>query len=139
MPDDREVVRDEQVREVELLLQLLEQVDDLRLDRDVERGDRLVRDDEVGVERERAGEPDPLALAAGELVRIAARGVGRQADDLEQLADALVASRRVASPWIRSGSPTMRPTLWRGLSDAYGSWKTICMRRRIGRSSPSPS
>ena len=28
------------------------------------------------------------------------------------------ASRRFARPWVRSGSPTMRPTLWRGLSDA---------------------
>ena len=69
------------------LLQLLEQVDDLRLDRDVERRDRLVADDEVRVERERAREADALALAAGELVRVARRRVGGQADDLEQLAD----------------------------------------------------
>ena len=77
VPDDREVVRDEQVREVELVLQRLEQVDDLRLDRDVERGDRLVRDDEVRVDGERAGDADPLALAAGELVRVARRRVTR--------------------------------------------------------------
>ena len=87
MPDDREVVRDEQIREVELLLQLLEQVDDLRLDRDVERGDGLVGDDEVRVDRDRAGEADALALSAGELVRVTARRVGGQADDLEQVAD----------------------------------------------------
>ena len=36
------------MREAEPLLQVGEQVDDLRLDRDVERGDRLVGDDEVG-------------------------------------------------------------------------------------------
>ena len=46
---DREVVRDEEVGEVELRLERLEQVEDLRLDRDVERGDRLVGDDEVGL------------------------------------------------------------------------------------------
>ena len=43
----REVVGDEQVGEAELLLQVFEQVDDLRLDRDVERRDRLVADDQL--------------------------------------------------------------------------------------------
>src|SRR5215207_10309249 len=39
MPDDAEVVRDEEHREIELAAQAQEQVDDLRLDRNVERGD----------------------------------------------------------------------------------------------------
>ena len=52
---------------------LQEQVDDLRLDRHVERGDRLVADQHVGLHRERARDRDALALAAGELVREAAR------------------------------------------------------------------
>ena len=51
------------------MLQRGEQVDDLRLDRDVERRHRLVGDDEVGVDRERARDADALALAARELVR----------------------------------------------------------------------
>ena len=38
-------MRDEEVREVKLLLQVFEQVDDLRLNRYVERGDGLVADD----------------------------------------------------------------------------------------------
>src|SRR5262245_31087487 len=87
MADDGEVVGDEEVREPEVLLKLLEQVDHLCLNRDVERRDRLVGDDEVGIDRERAGEPDPLALAARELVRVPSRGVGRQANRLQQLAD----------------------------------------------------
>src|SRR5262249_15120480 len=45
--DDREVVRNEDVGQAELLLQLLKQVDDLRLDRHVERRYRLVADDEL--------------------------------------------------------------------------------------------
>jgi hypothetical protein len=101
VPHDREVVRDEQIGELELLLQLLEQIDDLRLDGDVERGDRLVRDDEVRVERERSRETDPLALAAGELVWVTAGSVLRQADDLEQVADpagGLAAVREAMSP-----------------------------------------
>src|SRR5712692_1770338 len=61
---DREVVRYEEVSEVELALQLLEQVDDLRLDRNVKGGDRLVTDDEGGVDRQRARDSDALPLAA---------------------------------------------------------------------------
>ena len=100
-------------------LERLEQVEDLRLDRDVERGDRLVGDDQVRIDRERAGDADPLALAAGELVRVARRRIGRQADDLEQLAHAPVGVAPAdASPCARIGSPTMRPTECRGLSDA---------------------
>ena len=45
--------------------------DDLRLDRHVERGDRLVGDDQLRVHRQRAGDADTLALASGELVRVA--------------------------------------------------------------------
>ena len=66
---DAEVVGDEHVAQPELVLQLVEQVDHLRLDRDVERRDRLVEQDQLRVDRERARDPDALALAAGELVR----------------------------------------------------------------------
>ena len=73
------------------LLQLDEEVQHLRLDRDVERGHRLVRDDELRIEDEGAREADPLALAAAELVRIAPGGLGAEADALEQLDHDLVA------------------------------------------------
>ena len=59
---------DEQVREPEPVLQVLEQVDDAGLDRHVERRHRLVEHDQRRVERQRAGDADALALAAGELV-----------------------------------------------------------------------
>src|SRR5437763_610157 len=36
---------------------------------------------------------------------------------------------------MRSGSESISPTRLRGLSDAYGSWNTICSSRRTGRSS----
>ena len=67
--DDAEIVGDEEIRQLELVLELLEQVDHLRLDRDVERRHRLVGDDQLRPQRERARDADPLALAAGELVR----------------------------------------------------------------------
>ena len=46
--------------------------EDLRLHGDVERGGRLVGDQQVGLVGERHGDHDALALAAGQLVRIAA-------------------------------------------------------------------
>jgi len=62
--DHRQAVRDEQIGKAQLLLQVLKQVNDLGLDRDVERGDGLVANYEAWIERQRAGYSDPLALAA---------------------------------------------------------------------------
>ena len=83
-----EVVRDEDVGEPEVALQVLEQVEDLRLHGDVERGDRLVADDQLRVDSECAGDADPLPLPAGELVREAVVVLRVQPDDVEQLLDA---------------------------------------------------
>ena len=77
MPHHREVVRDEEVGEAELVLQVVEQVHHLGLDRDVERRDRLVGTISCGLERERARHADALALPAGELVRVAVESLGR--------------------------------------------------------------
>ena len=85
---DGEVVRDEQVGQPELVLEVLEKVEDLRLDRDVERRHGLVADDELRVQRERPRDPDPLPLAAGELVRVAVDEARVEADDVEELAHA---------------------------------------------------
>ena len=52
--DDAHVVRDEQVRGVCARLQVAEQVEDRGLNRHVERGDRLVTDDQVGFAQMRA-------------------------------------------------------------------------------------
>ena len=70
----------------------------LRLRRDVEGGRRLVGDEELRLERERDRDHHPLALAAGEFVRIGAgepRRVG-QADLVEQR-DARAGIRSAAS------------------------------------------
>src|ERR687894_515521 len=69
--DHREGVGDEDVGEVELLLQVLQEVYDLGLDRDVQRAHRLVADDQPGVQGYGPRHPDPLPLSAGELVRVA--------------------------------------------------------------------
>ena len=71
-------------------LDVLQQVDDLRLHGNVERGHRLVADDEVGFGGKRAGDADALALPAGELVRPAVDGVARQPHLVHQRGDARV-------------------------------------------------
>ena len=71
VPHDAEVVRDEEVGEPELLLQVGQQVQHLGLDRDVERRDRLVGDEQLRRQHQGAGDGDALALAAGEHVRVA--------------------------------------------------------------------
>ena len=87
------VVRDEDVREAELPLQILEQVDDLRLDGDVEGGHGLVADDQLGMQRERPSHTDTLPLPTGELRGKAVEVFGIQADDLHQLLHPALAFR----------------------------------------------
>src|SRR5581483_4109195 len=67
----RHVVRDEQVGDAKLGLQLLKQVEDARLNRDVERGDTLIGHDDLGRDGKRPRNADALPLAAGEFVGMA--------------------------------------------------------------------
>ena len=83
--DQREVVGDEEVGEIALLLQVAHEVEHLRPHRHVERGDRLVGHDEVGLEGERAGDGDALELATRELGGVALDHVAAHADPLEEL------------------------------------------------------
>ena len=104
--DHAEVVADEQVGEVERLAQLDEQVQHLRLDRHVERRDRLVADQELRLHGERARDADARALPARELVRKAAhqrrieadavRAASRRSRLLLAAGDEAVRDRRLA-------------------------------------------
>ncbi len=83
---DVEIVADEQIGKPETVLQIHQQVQDLGLDRLVQRGDRLVEDDQPRAQRQCARDVDALALTARELVRIAAGELdGGGADGIEQL------------------------------------------------------
>ena len=85
LADDAEVVGDEQHGHAHLALQLLQQLEDLRLDGHVERRRRLVGDQQVGLVGERHGDHDALALAARQLVREGIEPLFRIADaDLVQ-------------------------------------------------------
>ena len=89
--DDAHVVRDDDHRHLVFLAQALEQVEDLGLDRHVERGRRLVGDQQLRVAGERDGDHHALAHAAGELVRIVVEASCsvRNTDLLEELDRAL--------------------------------------------------
>ena len=95
-PHDVEIVRDEQIAHPERLLEVLQQIEHDRLHRDVERRGRLVEDDEIGLERDRARDADAGLLAAGELVRKAVEKFDRQADLTRQFLAAR--ADRVAAP-----------------------------------------
>ena len=109
----------------------LHQVEDLRLDGDVEGGGRLVGDQQLRLARERQGDHHPLPHAAGELVRI----LGGPALGLRDLHQLQHLHRALASPSARPSfwcscthSAICRPTLSTGLSEVIGSWKIIEMR-----------
>ena len=65
--DDVEVVTDEDHREAEALAEVEEEVENLRLDRDVEGTHRLVGDEHPWLGRERARDANPLPLPAREV------------------------------------------------------------------------
>ena len=85
--DDAEVVRDQDQRRVLLRDERAQEVEDLGLDRHVERGRRLVRDQELRLAGESHRDHRALAHAARELMRVVlgARFRARNADPVERL------------------------------------------------------
>ena len=79
---------DEKIGQAKLFLKILQQIDDLGLDRDIQRGDRFVADDEFGVQRQSSGDADALALAARKSVRVTVGKAAVEADSIHQLVDA---------------------------------------------------
>ena len=87
VPRAREVVRDVEERDVLALLELADEVQDPEPDRHVEHRDRLVREHDLGLDRQGPRDRDALPLASRELVRVLlGDGGGRdEPDRLEQL------------------------------------------------------
>jgi hypothetical protein len=67
-------VGDEKVRQMKGLLEMAQQVHDLRPDADIESGDGLVQQEQLGTKSESAGDVDSLPLAAGKFMGIAGQG-----------------------------------------------------------------
>ena len=91
MLNDREVVSDEQQGQMVFELEILEEVDDLGLDRDIESADGLIADDEPGLDGDRASDADALPLSAAELMGVALGVRWVEADIVEQRGDAAAA------------------------------------------------
>ena len=112
-------------------LRRLEHLDDLRLDRHVERRRRLVGDQDARVVGDRHRDHRALAHAAGELVRVlidAPLGEGH-ADQLEQLdrprTCVVVAHAGRCAPG--RPPPIWLPIVSTGFSEVIGSWKIIAI------------
>ena len=111
--------------------QLAEELDDLRLDGHVERGHAFVGDDQLRIDRQRAGDAGALALAAAHAARLAVGEFALEADQVEQFADARRDLRRWRPcPAPAAPRPASAPIVSRGLSALKGSWKTIAVSRR---------
>ena len=123
-----EVVRDVEHRQAAVAPQLLQQVEDLRLDGHVERGGRLVQHQQLGRARERGGDERALLHAAGELVREGERhlaGVGDAHLGQQALRTSVAAAASGMPLCQTSGSAICRPTAIAGLSEVNGSWNTM--------------
>ncbi len=83
--DHAEVMGDENIGQPALLLQILHEIEDLRLDGHIQGGDRLVAHDEPGVEGQRPGDADALAAASVQLVGIYVRHPLRQTNRVHEL------------------------------------------------------
>src|SRR5207248_135824 len=99
MPHHAEVVRDQDVSEMQGVSQIREQIQDLGLDRHVEGAHGFVENQELRLDREGARDADPLPLSAAELVRVAVDDVRRESDELQQLLDAAPAGRRIQTAY----------------------------------------
>ena len=71
MAHHREIVADEQIGQIVLGLEVGQQVQNLGLNGNVERRHRLVEHQDFGIEHERPGNGNALALAAGKHVGVA--------------------------------------------------------------------
>ena len=125
-----------------LAAQVLEQVQDRGLHADVQRRHRLVGHQQVRRQGQRPGDRDALPLAAGELPRVGRAARRRSARPARSAPGCRSPPRPRGTMWCtRSSSCSMPPTVSRGFSDEYGSWKTIWTRRWSARepaAAPAP-
>ena len=124
-PDDPEVMGNEQKPHPHLILQVFQQVENLRLDGHVERRGRLIRDQDVGLVGQRHRDHHALPLPAGKLVRIGAHAALRVIDaDLFQ--EAQHPRPRLGPLQSLMQRQRLRQLLFdrvQRLSEVIGSWK----------------
>ena len=129
-----QIMRHEQIAHAQRLLEVLQQIEHHRLHRDVERGGRLVEDDEFGIAaRSRARcRRAPSARRRADAESGRADSSGRPTWRGELLAARAHRVAPLTSPSRRIGSAMARAAVKRGLRLSVGSWNTIWMRLRSG-------
>ena len=106
-----EIVGNEQVGQRQLLFEVQQQVDDLRLDRDIQVGHRLVEHQELRIHGQGPGHHDALLLAAGELVGESGAVRRSDAHRLQDLPNAFHA--------LLFRHPQVDQTLFQAVADAH--------------------
>ena len=94
----REIVRNEEIGQPEILLQILKKIEDLRLYGDIEGGNGFVADEKFGAERQCPGDADTLPLSARETVGITVECTFSKPDGPDETANFLRAVFRVTPP-----------------------------------------
>ena len=130
-----EIVRHHEDREPQRALQGADQVVELAGADRIEPRGRLVEKDDLGIERERAGERHPLGHAAGQFGGILVADVGRS-PTISSLASAISSSSRCDS---RRYSRIGNWTFWRTVSEENSApcWNRMPQRRSSPRRSVS--
>ena len=112
--DDGQIVTDEQIGQIEPVLEISEQVQHLSLNRDIERRDRLVQNNDARVGGQCTRNTDPLRLATREFVRVPVEELFAQIYGIEDLALSILCRRF-------SGASIIWRTVLRGLRLLIGS------------------
>jgi len=97
MAHHRKIMGDEKVSQTSRLLQLLKEVDNLSLDRDIQSAHSFITYQQPRLDGQRPSHGEPLTLASAEFVWVARGVLCRQTDRFEQRSDALTACSRFRS------------------------------------------
>ena len=89
MPHHRKIMSDEQIGQPHIALQILQQIDDLRLDGNIKRRDRLITHNKARAQDQRTRNADALTLAARKFMRKAIQRAAWQANTVQHFSDLL--------------------------------------------------
>ena len=82
--DHGQIVGDEQVCQMQFVLKVLQEIDDLRLNGNIQGTDRFVTHNEFRRQGQSSGNTDPLPLTTGKFVRITTGSRGGQAHTIQK-------------------------------------------------------
>jgi len=137
MADHTQVVADEEVGQVQLIAQIHEQIQNLCLDRDIQRGDGFIADEQPGLHGQGACDTDALALPAAELMRVAETQARIQAGAFELGTDVVILVRGIhqamQSRRFSNDAVDTQPRVQTGLRILEDHLHTqACLQRLVG-------